>query len=351
MKLSDFDYVLPDHLIAHNPMDRRDKSKMLLLNKLSWNIEDKIFSDILDLLSDNDVLILNDTKVINARLFWKIEIKIKKKTFFKDVEVFLHRQINDSIWECLWFPWNNFKIWKTIKFYSSNWNNILNWNIKEYSNMWRYIEFDKSWKDLISIIDKIWELPLPPYIKTNLLDNERYQTVFANKPWSVAAPTAWLHFTKDLLNKLENKWVIIEKVLLHVWIWTFKPVEEEDIVNHKMHSEYIEISEEVSKRLNIYKSEWKNIIAVWTTSVRVLESFIDSYWNIWYWSKDTSIFIYPWYNWKFVDWLITNFHLPKSSLLMLVSSFAWVENIKKAYIHAIENNYRFFSFWDAMFIK
>ena len=217
--------------------------------------------------------------------------------------------------------------------------------------MWRYIKFNKSGFELLNIIDQIWEMPLPPYISEKLQDKERYQTVFSKIEWSAAAPTAWLHFTKELISKLETKWVKIEKVLLHVGVWTFKPVEIEEIEKHYMHTEYIEIKKEVAENLNKYKSQGKRIIAIWTTCVRVLESFSDEKWVLGYWSKETNIFIYPWYKWKFVDSIITNFHLPKSTLLMLVSSFAWIDNIKMAYKYAIDNKFRFFSFWDAMWIK
>ena len=228
---------------------------------------------------------------------------------------------------------------------------ILNWLIEKVSEMWRFIRFDKSWFKFLKIIDSFWELPLPPYITEKLKNSERYQTVYAKHHWSSASPTAWLHFTKELLEKLENRWVIIEKVLLHVWVGTFKPVETEDLTKHYMHSEYIEIKKEVAGRLNKYKKMWKNIIAVWTTCVRVLESFSDENWILDYWNKETSIFIYPWYKWKFINELITNFHLPKSTLLMLVSSLWWTLNIKKAYNYAIKNKFRFFSFWDVMYIK
>jgi S-adenosylmethionine:tRNA ribosyltransferase-isomerase len=197
----------------------------------------------------------------------------------------------------------------------------------------------------------LWTIPLPPYIKEKLENSERYQTVYNEIEWSVAAPTAWLHFTDELIEKLEKKWVIFEKVLLHVGLGTFKWVQTEDILDHKMHSEYIELKKDVAERLNKYKAEWKKITAVWTTSIRVLESFTNDNWIIESWNKNTDIFIYPGYKWKFVDKIITNFHLPKSTLLMLVSSFAGSENIKKAYNFAIKNKFRFFSFWDAMFIK
>lgn len=351
MKLKDFDYNLPEELIAQTPLEKRDESKLLVMNKNSGEIKDEIFKNIYEYLWENDVLVLNKTSVINARLHWEIDIFPKWKKQIKNVEIFLHGQIDNQTWECLGYPWKNLKIWRIIRFFDENKNLIMTWEILKISEMWRYIKFSKSWFDFFQTIEYIWELPLPPYITQKLEDKSRYQTVFNQIPWSAAAPTAWLHFTKELLQKLEKKWVIIEKVLLHVWVWTFKPVEVENILDHYMHKEYIEIDEKTAERLNNYKKNWKNIIAVWTTSVRTLESFSDENWFLLHGNKDTSIFIYPWYKWKFVDSLITNFHLPQSTLLMLVSSLGWIENIQKAYLHGIENKYRFFSFWDAMWIK
>lgn len=375
MKLSLFDYYLPEELIAQTPIDKRDDSRLLLLNPENQSINESKFYEILDFLWKNDVLILNETRVINARLKGKIEIypNNSKKKQIKEIEILLHKQISLDTRECLG-PWNNLNIWRIIYFYDKNWELVLEWKVEKISKMWRFIRFkpitfSSSWlgggwegvkeriekttfsSQLYKIIEQIWEIPLPPYITTDLEDKERYQTVYAKTKWSAAAPTAWLHFTKELIEKLEKKWVQIEKVLLHVWVWTFKPVEVENIEKHYMHSEYIEICETTAKKLNKYKKQWKRIIAVWTTCVRVLESFSDKNWIISSWIKETDIFIYPWYEWKFVDSLITNFHLPKSTLLMLVSSFAWREFILKAYDYAIKNNFRFFSFWDAMWIE
>lgn len=350
MHLSDFDYNLPEELIAQTPIEPRDHSRLLIMDK-NWDISENKFFDIENHLWKNDVLVLNETRTINARLFWEIDIFPKWKKQIKKVEIFLHKQISLDTWECLGYPGKNLKIWRNIRFLNENWVLVLNWFIEKVSEMWRFIKFDKSWFEFLQIIESLWELPLPPYITKKLENSERYQTVYAKYHWSAASPTAWLHFTNELLKKLEKSWVKIEKVLLHVWVGTFKPVETEDITNHYMHSEYIDIQKEVANRLNKYKKEWKNIIAVWTTCVRVLESFSDENWLLDYWNKETSIFIYPWYKWKFVNELITNFHLPKSTLLMLVSSLWWKENIKKAYNYAINNKFRFFSFWDAMRIK
>ncbi len=347
MKLQDFDYNLPKELIAQTPIEPRDHSRLLIVEKNKKEFVEKKFFNLLEILWENDVLVLNKTRVINARLHWYINFWEENE---KQVEIFLHKQISKNTWDCLVYPWKKLKPNKKISFFIDE-KLVLEAIIKDYSESWRIVEFSKWDFEFLEIIEKLWEIPLPPYIKEKLENSQRYQTVFAEKNWSVAAPTASLHFTEDLLKRLEKKWVKIEKVLLHVGLWTFKPVEVENILEHEMHSEYIELEESVAKRLNKYKKEWKNIIAVWTTSIRVLESFADKNWVLSFWKKDTDIFIYPWYKWKFVDSIITNFHLPKSTLLMLVSSFIWRELIMQAYKYAVENKFRFFSFWDAMFLK
>lgn len=351
MKLKDFDYQLPEDLIAQSPIEPRDHSRLLTLDKQSWKIQDKYFYNIWDELGKNDVLVVNETRSINARLYGEMDIFPKWRKELKKVEILLHKQISLDTWECLGYPGKNLKVGRTIRFYDENGDIILNGYIEKISEMGRYIKFDRSWFDFLQIIEKIWELPLPHYITKKLENLERYQTVYSKTHGSAASPTAWLHFTQALLGHLEKKWVIIEKILLHVGVGTFKPVEAENILDHQMHSEYIEIKQDVSQRLNEYKKSGKRIIAVGTTSVRTLESFTDENGNLWYGNKETTIFIYPGYKWKFVESIITNFHLPMSTLIMLVSSFAGGENTKKAYSHAIENKYRFFSFWDAMWIR
>lgn len=341
MKLSNFDYHLPPELIAQTPAEPRDSSKLLCLERHSGHIQDKVFRDIVDMLWDNDVLVVNQTRVINARLKWKIE---KSQ---KECEVFLHKKIDDNSWDCLVYPGKKLKPGTKIVF--------LEWlsaQIKEISEKGRIVEFSLWWEDFLRVVDIIGETPLPPYIKDHSSPSERYQTVYHDKTksWSVAAPTAWLHFTPELMETLRKRGVIIEKVLLHVWLGTFANVEVDNIHDHNMHSEYIELEPETAERLNAYKTEWKRIIAVGTTSVRTLESFSKTEWILDSGSKETDIFIYPGYKWKFVDSIITNFHLPKSTLLMLVSSFAGDENRKRAYQHAVDSQYRFFSFWDAMWI-
>lgn len=351
MKLSDFHYHLPEELIAQKPIEKRDESRLLILDKNTWKIEEKKFKDILEYLWENDVLVVNKTKVINARLRGEMDIFPKWKKQIKEVEIFLHKQITADTWECLGYPGKNLKVWRTIRFFDENKKIIMTGYIEKVSEMGRFIKFDTSWVDFYQTIESIGEIPLPPYIVEKLSNMDRYQTVYSKDKGSVAAPTAWLHFTQELLDNLRQKWVIIEEVLLHVWVGTFKPVEAENILDHQMHHEYIELEEAVAKRLNTYKKQGKNIIAVGTTSVRVLESFASDSWELAFWAKDTSIFIYPWYKWKFVDNLVTNFHLPASTLLMLVSALAWQENIKTAYEYAVQNKFRFFSFWDAMFIR
>lgn len=342
MQLSNFDYHLPTELIAQNAAEPRDSARLLCLQKKSGTIEDKIFRDIETMLGENDVLVVNETRVIKARLKGKIVWSEK------DCEIFLHKQVSANTWDCLVYPGKKLKAWARVTFSGTE----MVWEVTDISNKWRIVQFSKSGQEFLDIIDTIWETPLPPYIKDSQNPDERYQTVYSDseKSGSVAAPTAGLHFTPKLLDKLEKKWVKIEKVCLHVGLGTFMNVEVDNITEHNMHSEEIFIEKETSERLNRYKSEGKRIIAVGTTSVRTLESFAREDWKLWHGHTDTEIFIYPGYQWKFVDSIITNFHLPKSTLLILVSSFAGDENRKKAYRHAVDSQYRFFSFWDAMWM-
>ncbi len=346
MKLTEFDYILPPEQIAQTPIEPRDASKLLILDKEGGAISDHVFSDIADMLSPSDVLVINSTRVLRARLKWKL--------WEKDIEIFLHKQISKNTWDCLVYPGKKLKPGVKVDFYDQNSKKsqvLLTAHIQEISENGRIIEFDTHGNDFFEVLEILGEIPLPPYIKEKSHD-ERYQTVYNDEiGGSVAAPTAGLHFTTELLEALKYKWVKIEKVLLHVGLGTFMNVETENIEDHHMHSEYISLSKETAQKLNTYKAQWKRIIAVGTTSIRVLESFSDHDGILSHGSKDTDIFIYPGYEWKFVESLITNFHLPKSTLLMLVSSLAGEQNIKKAYRHAIDSKYRFFSFWDAMWIK
>jgi len=363
MKLTDFDYDLPTELIAQTPVEPRDSSRLLMLSKNTWDIEDTIFHSIADKLWGNDVLVVNKTRVINARLKGYVSSPDKGNWGFKEVEIFLHKQISGNTWDCLVYPGKKLKPGTKVYFSLSptggkcpkgdrgKEGEKLVGTISSISEKGRVVEFNIWGIDFLKIVEDIGNTPLPPYIKEKLDDRERYQTIYNETEGSSAAPTAGLHFTEELFEKLKNKWVKIEKVLLHVGLWTFANVETEDIENHHMHKEYIELETHTANRLNQYKTEWKRIIAVWTTSIRVLESFSDDNWVLQAWNTETDIFIYPGYRWKFVDSLITNFHLPKSTLMMLVSSLAWEKNIKKAYNHAIEEKYRFFSFGDAMWIQ
>lgn len=346
MKLSEFDYILPPEQIAQTPIEPRDASKLLALDKGDGTISDHVFSDIADMLCPSDVLVINSTRVIKARLKWKL--------WEKDIEIFLHKQISKNTWDCLVYPWKKLKPGAKVDFYHQNSRKsqvLLTAHIQEISENGRIVEFETYGNDFFEVLEILGEIPLPPYIKEKSND-ERYQTVYNDEiGGSVAAPTAGLHFTTELLETLKKRWVKIEKVLLHVGLGTFMNVDTEDIEDHHMHSEYISLSQQTAQRLNTYKSEWKTIIAVGTTSIRVLESFSNSNGILSHGSKDTDIFIYPGYEWRFVESLITNFHLPKSTLLMLVSSLAGKEHIEKAYRHAIDSDYRFFSFGDAMWIK
>jgi S-adenosylmethionine:tRNA ribosyltransferase-isomerase len=349
MFLSDFDYILPPELIAQTPLEKRDHSRLLLLKKETKSIWEIQFFDIVNQLGTNDILVVNQTRVMNARLKWVIEgtgtlsgVPVPSV----QCEIFLHKKLRSHTWDCLVYPWKKLKIGTKVDF---KWE--LQWEIIEISEHGRIVRFNQSDDTFLETISKIGETPLPPYIKEKSENPERYQTVYNATLGSVAAPTAGLHFTPELLEKLEKKWVQIEKVLLHVWIGTFKNVEVENIKEHSMHHEYCHISEETAMRLNKAKAEGKRIIAVGTTSVRTLESFTNDEWILGYGEKETNIFIYPWYTWRFVDSIITNFHLPKSTLLMLVSSFAGYDFTKKAYQHAVDQKFRFFSFWDAMWIQ
>lgn len=351
MNLTDFDFFLPEHLIAQTPLENRDHSRLLYVKKNSSELQEKKFYNIVDDLSENDVLVLNKTQVIPARLYGEMDIFPDGKKEIKQVEILLHKEISPNTWECLWYPGKNLKVWREIRFFDRERNILLTGKILKVSEMGRFIEFSASWYELLKVLQILGEVPLPHYITKKLENIERYQTVYSQTPWSAAAPTAGLHFTQELLKKIEKKWVKIEKVLLHVWVGTFKPVETPDITKHQMHSEYIEIEKDVAERLNQYKKQGKRIIAVGTTSIRTLESFSDENGVLHHGNKETSIFIYPWYQWKFVESLITNFHLPMSTLIMLVSALAGQKMTLHAYHYAVENEFQFFSFGDAMWIQ
>lgn len=341
MKTEDFDFELPEKLIAQTPIDKRDSSKMMVVDKETGNIEHHVFSDIVNLLNKGDVLVLNDTKVMPARLFG-----VKEDTL-AHIEVLLLKNIKDDVWSCLVKPAKRIRVGTVISFgeglLKAKCISIKEEGIREFEFIYDGIFYE--------ILDKLGTMPLPPYIKEKLEDKDRYQTVYAKNIGSAAAPTAGLHFTKELLDKINGKGVIICYVTLHVGLGTFRPVTVEDVTNHKMHSEYYEMDEDTANTLNKAKEEGRKIISVGTTSVRVLETVMNKYNKFCKCNGWTDIFIYPGYKFKAVDNLITNFHLPKSTLIMLVSALASKKIILNAYHEAIKNKYRFFSFGDSMFIK
>ncbi len=339
IKTSDFDYYLPEELIAQTPLKNRSESRLMVLDRKTKTIEDKHFSDIVDYLGENDVLVLNDTKVIPARL---IGHKLDTDAV---IEVLLLKDLGDNVWQTLAKPQRRVKIGSIISFGDG----LLKAECIKKEDM-GICEFKLIYDGiLVEILDKLGEMPLPPYIHEKLEDKDRYQTVYAKNPGSAAAPTAGLHFTPELLKKISDKGVEIIYITLHVGLGTFRPVDEDDLTNHVMHSEYYEISEDAANRLNLAKKNHKRIVAVGTTSTRTLESAYDNGFKAC--CQNTSIFIYPGYKFKAIDAQITNFHLPKSTLIMLVSAFAGREFILDSYNKAVEKKYRFFSFGDAMFIK
>ena len=341
MKVSDFDYELPQELIAQVPIKDRSASRLMVLNRENKTIEDKIFKDILDYLKPGDCLVRNNTKVIPARLYG-----IKEETGVH-IEFLLLKRIEGDIWEVMVHPGRRLKIGTKVIFGEG----LLKAEILEMMEGGnRKVKFE--YKGIFNeILDKIGLMPLPPYIKEKLDDKSRYQTVYAKYEGSAAAPTAGLHFTEELLEKIKEKGVEIANVTLHVGIGTFRPVKVENIEEHDMHSEHYYIKHEDAEKINNTKKNGGRIIAVGTTSCRVLESVANEKGLVKETEGDTNIFIYPGYKFKCIDCLITNFHLPESTLIMLVSALAGKDYIMKAYKHAVEEKYRFFSFGDAMFIE
>ena len=339
IKTTDYDYNLPEELIAQTPLLNRSESRLMVLNRKNKTIEHKHFSDIIDYLSENDVLVLNDTKVIPARLIGE------KEDTKAVIEVLLLKDMGDNKWECLAKPQKRVKIGTIISFG----NGLLKAKCIEKFDM-GVCHFEMIYEGiLVEILDKLGSMPLPPYIHEKLEDRDRYQTVYAKNLGSAAAPTAGLHFTPELLEKIKAKGVELVFVTLHVGLGTFRPVEAEDLTNHVMHSEWYEITKEAAETLNKAKADGKRIIAVGTTSTRTLESAYDNGFKEC--RNDTSIFIYPGYEFKAIDAQITNFHLPKSTLIMLISALAGKDFVLDAYQKAVEEKYRFFSFGDAMFIE
>lgn len=341
MKVEDFDYYLPEELIAQTPLAKRDSSRLLVLDKKTGEYEDKHFYDIVDYLEEGDTLVLNDTKVLPARLIGE------KEETHAVIEVLLLKNIAGDDWECLVKPARRIKVGTIVTFGNGK---LKARCIKEMDEGIRHFTFEYS-GIFLEVLEELGTMPLPPYIHEKLADQSRYQTVYAKEVGSAAAPTAGLHFTKELLAKIENKGVHVAYVTLHVGLGTFRPVSVDKIEEHKMHSEYYHMTGKVADLLNKTKKEGHRIIAVGTTSTRTLETIMTKYGKFQECSGWTDIFIYPGYTFKGISALITNFHLPKSTLVMLVSALATRKNILNAYKHAVDEKYRFFSFGDAMFIK
>lgn len=337
MNLSDFDYHLPQEFIAQQPLDERDQSKLMVLNRADESIEHHHFFELPKLLTSDSVLVFNESRVIPARLKFKIGEG--------NAEILLIKSLTDDTWECMVKPGKKFEPKNDVQIDPN-----CSFHVKNVTeNGLRTIQFKCD--DFKGYLNKNGHTPTPPYIKDYEGDSERYQTIYSKTEGSVAAPTAGFHFTDALLKDLRSKGIQTEFVTLHVGLGTFQPVKTDIITDHQMHSEWFELSKETADRLNQAKKDGKKIVAIGTTSVRVLESCSDSVERLTPQSGETDIFIYPGYEWKFVDQLITNFHVPKSTLLMLVSSFANRNFILKAYEKAKTNNYRFFSFGDSMWIQ
>jgi len=340
VKVDDFSYELPEELIAQKPAEYRDESRLMILHRESGKIEEKKFRDIIDYLNEGDLLVLNNSKVLPARLFGR------KFSTGTQIEVLLLNEKEKDIWEVLVRPGRRVKIGTEISFGDGR---LLGKTLDYTEFGGRLMKFSYS-GNFDEIIDELGELPLPPYIHEKPADPGRYQTVYAKERGSVAAPTAGLHFTPELLRKLEEKGIGTAYLTLHVGLGTFRPVKAEHVEEHQMHAEYYELSQQTAELINQKKAEGKRVIAVGTTVTRTLEA-IASEKGILTASKGwTDIFIFPGYEFKVIDALVTNFHLPRSTLLMLVSAFAGREKILKAYQQAVEKKYHFFSFGDAMFI-
>lgn len=341
MKTSDFYYDLPKELIAQTPVEPRDSSRLMLLDRNTGEIDHKHFYDIIDSLNPGDLLVANDSRVLPARIYG-----IKDETGAR-VEFLLLRQITGNRWEVLCKPGKKAKEGSSFTFGDGLLKATVA-EVKDDGN--RIVDFECD-ENFFSTLDKIGQMPLPPYITEELKDKERYQTVYSHELGSAAAPTAGLHFTKELMQRIKDKGVNIAYVTLHVGLGTFRPVKVDDVTKHKMHSEHYEIPEETARLINEAKKNGGRVIAVGTTSCRTLESVATFYGEIKPCEGFTDIFIYPGYEFKVLDGLITNFHLPESTLIMLVSAFAGYDNVMNAYKTAVEEKYRFFSFGDAMFIS
>ncbi|MDR5587010.1 MULTISPECIES: tRNA preQ1(34) S-adenosylmethionine ribosyltransferase-isomerase QueA [Clostridium] len=341
MNVKDFDFYLPEELIAQHPLEKRDTSRLMVLDKETGEISHKNFYDIIDYLNEGDTLVLNNTRVMPARLIGE-----KEGTGGK-IEFLLLKRVEKDRWECLAKPGKSARVGKRFTFGEGKLKAEVV-EVKEDGN--RIVEFyyDGIFEE---VLDSLGEMPLPPYIHERLEDRERYQTVYSKENGSAAAPTAGLHFTEELLGKIRDKGINIAYVTLHVGLGTFRPVKVETIEDHEMHSEYYHLSKEDAEIINATKKRGNRVISVGTTSTRTLETIADENGNVKETSGWTNIFIYPGYKFKVVDRLITNFHLPESTLIMLVSTLAGKEHVMNAYEEAVKERYRFFSFGDAMFIK
>ena len=340
MKVSDFNYELPEELIAQHPYDKRDEARLLVLNRKDKKYEHKVFRDIIDYLNPGDCLVINNTKVLPARLYGK-------KDTGANVEFLLLKRIEGDYWEAMVRPGNKLRPGAKVEFG----NGLLKAEVLEVlegGNRKVKFEYQGIFNE---ILDQIGLMPLPPYIKETLKENDKYQTVYAKYDGSAAAPTAGLHFTEELLEKIKEKGVEVANVTLHVGIGTFRPVKVENIEDHSMHSEHYYIKQEDVEKINNAKKNGNRVIAVGTTSCRVLESVADENGMMREIENDTNIFIYPGYKFKCIDCLITNFHLPESTLIMLVSALAGRDFVMEAYEEAVREKYKFFSFGDAMFIE
>lgn len=339
MKTSDFYYDLPEELIAQTPLEKRDNSRLLHLDRKNGTIEHKSFFDIKDYLKSGDCLVLNNTRVLPARIFGA------REDTGSVVEFLLLKQLDTDIWECLAGPGKKAKIGKKFKFSDKLSCEVL--EITPEGN--RIVKFIRD-GEFFAVLSEIGQMPLPPYIKEKLQDNERYQTVYSKELGSAAAPTAGLHFTNELLEELKGMGVKIAYVTLHVGLGTFRPVKVDDVTQHKMHTEEYFVSRETADTINETKKNGGRVICVGTTSCRTVESVAKKYGKMCECSGDTDIFICPGFEFKVMDGLITNFHLPESTLIMLVSAFAGYDNVMNAYNTAVNEKYRFFSFGDAMII-
>jgi len=340
MKTSDFNYYLPEELIAQTPLERRDASRLLHLDRVTGEVSHRHFYDLPDYLREGDCLVLNDSRVLPARL-------IGRRQTGGVIEVVLLRDMGDGVWECLTRPGRKTKPGTKLIFGEGELNAVVT-DSAEGGNKLLKFEYEGIF---LEVLERLGKMPLPPYIKTELQDQERYQTVYSRETGSAAAPTAGLHFTEELLAKIARKGVKVCYVTLHVGLGTFRPVKCEDVENHEMHSEFCIIPAETAKLVTETKRNGGRVVCVGTTSCRTLESFAKEDGTLEQGSGFTDIFIYPGYSFKCMDALVTNFHLPESTLVMLVSAFAGKEHVLSAYAEAVKERYRFFSFGDAMFIE